>query len=200
MSTRSRTNLHARDAHAILGILKRLGPSDTYVLGAVAYTPTELAALFQSRIDSGRKVEAKRAEWLAAVEADRALGKKVDAAYLGLREIVRQRFDNAPDALADFGMTPRKVGKLDPLGHVVAAEKRRATRKARNTMGPKQRLAVHGSVTPADIGRAVAAAMVSSARGVVSTGLVPVASAPALPRGAWVNVTMPAGGPREVPP
>ncbi len=198
MSTRSRTSLHARDAQAIVGILKRLGPADTFFFGGVAYTASELAALFQSRIDAGRQVETKRGEWLAAVEADRALGKKVDAAYLGLREIVRQRFDNAPDALADFGMSPRKVGKVDPLGHVVAAEKRRATRKARHTMGAKQKLAIHGSITADDVANAVVAAVGGGANAAPLVKLTPVtATGRDLPaQGEWMTVSAAPGGAR----
>jgi hypothetical protein len=55
-------------------------------------------------------------------------------------------FSRSPDALADFGLTPRKARKaLTPAELVRKAEKAKATREARHTMGKRQKLAIHGS-------------------------------------------------------
>ena len=45
-----------------------------------------------------------------------------------------------------LGLKPRKVAQRTPLSKVEAAEKLRATRVARHTMGKVQRLAIHGVV------------------------------------------------------
>jgi hypothetical protein len=186
MATLSREVLDARDARVILGILQNLANTGPYVLGGVSYTSAELAALFQSRIDSGRKVDATRAAWAKAVQDDRAISKKVDAAYLGLREILRQRYDNAPGPLGEFGIAPKKVVTLDPLTQLVAAEKRRATRKARHTLGPKQRLKIKGVLAPGEL----SAQVIAEVQAVALPPVVPAA-------GQWLSpYVAPAGGNR----
>ena len=56
-------------------------------------------------------------------------------------------FSRSPDVLAVFGLAPRKTTTPTVQVLAAAAAKREATRKARNTMGSKQRKAVKGAVT-----------------------------------------------------
>jgi hypothetical protein len=153
----NRSTTHARDLAIIAGIKKRLQGSPPIVLGGVSYTADGLVALFQSQIDAGNATVSAKGQWSQAVQNERAVTKKINGALIGFQEIVRQMFDNAPDALADFGLAPRKVAKRDPLTNVVAAEKNRATREARHTLGKKAKLDIQGTVTAASVAAAVAA-------------------------------------------
>jgi hypothetical protein len=147
MATRSRPTLTARAAQIIAGIQKHLMSVASMTFNSVAYTPPQLIALFQSEIDSAGNVGSKKAQWQDAIKADTDLRKLVSIVLIGLRELVRQMFKDA-QILADFGFSPRKPAKaLTPAEKVVAAAKRAATRKARNTMGPKAKLDVKGTLT-----------------------------------------------------
>ncbi|HEY8038591.1 MAG TPA: hypothetical protein VIF15_02305, partial [Polyangiaceae bacterium] len=58
------------------------------------------------------------------------------------------QFGTQADVLADFGMTPRKAATpLTVEQKAAAAAKRKATRAARGTKGPKAKLGIHGAVT-----------------------------------------------------
>ena len=64
-----------------------------------------------------------------------------------VKQAIYVLFGNNPDALADFGLVPKKVRvPLTPAARVVAAAKSAATRKARGTSGKKAKLALRGTV------------------------------------------------------
>jgi hypothetical protein len=58
----------------------------------------------------------------------------------GLKQALLVAFAGQIDALADFGLTPRKVHVFTPEQRIAAAAKSRATRAARHTMGSKQKV------------------------------------------------------------
>jgi hypothetical protein len=147
MPTVNRTSNTARAAQIIAGIQKHLMSVASMTFNSVAYTPASLIALFQSEVDSAGNVGSKKGQWHDAITADQNLRKLISIVLVGLRELVRQMFTDA-QVLADFGFTPRKPRKpLTPAEKVVAAAKRAATRKARNTMGPKAKLDIKGTLT-----------------------------------------------------
>jgi hypothetical protein len=157
VTSKNRPTIQARDAKIIAGIQKRLQNVPSIVLDGVSYTPTTLAAFFQSQIDSANAVSTAKSSWLTAVQSDRVLAAKVRSALIAFQTIVRSMFANAPDALADFGFTPRKTATSTLLTKVVAAEKRQSTREARHTVGAKAKLSIKGDVTSSDIAASVAA-------------------------------------------
>jgi hypothetical protein len=57
-------------------------------------------------------------------------------------------FAGQVDALSDFGLTGRKTPVVSPETRVAAANKAKATREARHTMGKKQKAAIKGTVAP----------------------------------------------------
>lgn len=61
---------------------------------------------------------------------------------------VRFNFGGDPQALADFGLPPRRT-PTPPTAETKAAAvaKREATREARGTKGPKAKQKIHGTVT-----------------------------------------------------
>lgn len=148
MPNSNRPTQSSRAAVIAAGIQKRLMTRPPFTFAGVDYTAAELAALFQEQIVAANKVAAAKGAWLKAIQEEAAIKAKTANATIGLREQVRQIFHNDPEALADFGFTLRKLTPLTPEAHVIAAAKRRATRAARGTMGPKQRLAITGAVPP----------------------------------------------------
>ncbi len=188
MATATKTNrstIQSRDAQVIAGIKKRLQSVPAFVLGGVSYTPATLVALIQSQLDAITAVAAATAQRANAILAYKAVSLTVNNAMLGLRDIVRQMFNNAPDAVADFGFTPKKTTKRSPVTNVVAAARVRATREARGTRSAKAKLAIKGAAAASDIVATVTAHMEPNAPAPggtapgVASGEAPPSPAPA---------------------
>ena len=116
------------------------------LLGAQAFTPTSLVAFLQSRIDAANAVLVAKANWQNASKTYTALNKQGTVVVHDLKQYVIAAFGATSSKLADFGFTPKKVTVLTPEQKAAAAAKRAATRKARNTLGPKAKLAITGTV------------------------------------------------------
>jgi hypothetical protein len=148
MTTNNRTHTQGTDQQVIQGIEKDLQTMPALPLGGTAYTPGSLVAFVQRRIDAANGVITAKANWHNAVVTYEALNLKADEVIRDLKALVIGAFGSASPKLADFGFTPRKVTVRTPEQKAAAAAKAKATRKARNTMGPKAKLAVKGTVAP----------------------------------------------------
>jgi hypothetical protein len=92
----------------------------------------------QATDDAGKA----KAAWLTAVQVARDSRARLDPILKGLTHFVMLEVGDtqaSSEKLAAFGYTPRKPRTVDPATQVAAAEKARATRKPRHTMGPKQK-------------------------------------------------------------
>ncbi len=131
----------------IAGTQKRF-PSGSFTLGNVAYTTASLVTLLQSVADA---MTALNAAQLAAKHALSTLqGALVQAGPI-IQVYVRflqATFANTVPALADFGLAPPKQpAPMTSEQYAARAAKARATREARGTTSPKQKLTVKGNVT-----------------------------------------------------
>ena len=168
MSNPSKVSKTTRDTKVIAGIQKRLMTMTAMVLVGVSYAPQAMIALFQSHIDALNAIQSAEGKWNAALLAARALTVTVDA-LTALLAVVRTTYVNQPDALADFGLAPKKAKKTDPVKQVIAAAKNKATRLERGTLGKKARLDIRGTVGAAK----VAAAMAPSTTPVAAPATIP---------------------------
>jgi hypothetical protein len=138
--------VHARDALFIAGIGKRLQTVQSLAIAGKTYTPAEIVTLLQQQIDSASAVDAAAAKLRDATQAFRALSKGLVPFLDGFRHQVRNLFGDQAEALADFGIAPVKPATpLTVEQKAAASAKRRATRAARHTMGPKQKAAIKGA-------------------------------------------------------
>lgn len=147
MPTRNRTTTQARDAQVLHGLESALSTVSTVPAGGVYYTPASLGALVQSRIDAAHAVAVAKAQWLDAVHAYEAIDGTATVAVRGLRQYVTNAFGENSPVLAEFGFAPPARTVLTPEQKAAAVAKRAATRKARHTMGKKQKLAITGEAT-----------------------------------------------------
>jgi hypothetical protein len=147
-NTKNRTNQQGKDQQILDGIKKDLQTMSSLSLGGTTYTPASLEALIQSRIDAVNEVTTAKANWQNAAKAYTALNTLATVVVRDLKALVIGAFGSTSPKLADFGFTPRKVTVRTPEQKAAAAAKAKATRKARNTMGPKAKLAVKGTVAP----------------------------------------------------
>jgi hypothetical protein len=129
----------------IAGLEKRWRQGDRLRVSGKALTRDELVTLYRSHIDAIHAVRTARAALAAAVGQERAIAKRVQVQTPKLRLAVTNEFGFGPDVLADFGWTaPKKPGPKTAEAKRRGAEKLRATRKARQTMGKAQRRKVRG--------------------------------------------------------
>jgi hypothetical protein len=159
MGTANRASTTTRNTNVIAGIQKRLMTMTAMVLVGVSYTPQALIALFQSHIDALNANQSAEGMWKAAILAARTLTVTVDTVLTALLAVVRTTYVNQPDALADFGLAPKKATKKDPVTQVIAAARNRATRIERGTRGKKARLEITGTVNAAQVAAKVTEAL-----------------------------------------
>jgi hypothetical protein len=79
---------------------------------------------------------------------------------------VKATFGNSPTVLADFGLVQKKVRTAPTVETMAAAvAKRKATRTARGTTGPKKKLSTKGNVTGVEITPVTTSGAAASAGG-----------------------------------
>jgi hypothetical protein len=149
MSRNNGKNSRAATAeNLIAGIAKRFPTATaTLTFGNATRTVSQVAQLLQSFVDLRSAAVASQAAAKERVAAERAQSPALLVVLDEFVSFVRATFGNSPEALADFGLSPRKGKKpLTAEQKAVAAAKRKATREARRTMGSVQRKAVKGAV------------------------------------------------------
>jgi hypothetical protein len=149
MRVRDRSGKQGKDQEVIRGVQKDLQTMSSLLLGGTTYTPGSLVAFVQSRIDAGNQVVTTKASWLKAVRTYQAIDKQADVVVHDLKQLVIGAFGKTSSKLADFGFTAQKAAALTPEQKAEAIEKRAATRKARNTLGPRAKRKVTGTTAPA---------------------------------------------------
>jgi hypothetical protein len=151
MSSPNRTNTQAHDGQIIAGITKNLQNATTPLsLAGQSFTPASLIAFFQSRIDAANQVAAAKAQWVDLGKKYATLNITADLVARGLKQYVMNANGATSPVLADFGFTPSKRTPLSVEQQTQAIAKRKATRKARNTLGKKQKAAIKGTVPPTE--------------------------------------------------
>ena len=178
MSQNNRSVTQAHDGQVIVGIKKDLQNVSSLPLASSTYTMAALEQLIQSRIDAVNTVANAKANWHNAVAAYQAVNTQVTQVVRALRQYVINTFGPDSPVLADFGFTPPKKVELTPEAKVARAEKSAATRKARGTMGKKQKAKIKGTAPV--------------------TGTAPAPSAPASPPASATPVA-PATPPAQAP-
>ncbi len=149
MATTAKTNSALKNSKLFAGIQKRFPTLNlnSFPIGGSILTLVQVVAAMQPIVDAGNAVLTSRSGWQTAVQADRVMQAQSKAFLSAVKQAIYVLFGNNPDALADFGLLPKKVRvPLTPAARVVAAAKSAATRKARGTSGKKAKQAVHGTV------------------------------------------------------
>jgi hypothetical protein len=180
----NRTNHQIADQKLLDGIQKNTPAMGALFIKGVSYKPADLALPLQARIDSANRVLAAKAAWSEAVQADRDEQAKSKTFVSDLRQALKVAFGGSIEALATFGLTPRKTPVLTPEQRTAAAEKAKATRAARHTMGPKQKAQIKGTVAPAATPATPAPAAAPATPAPAAPSPVAAAAAPAAAGGA----------------
>jgi hypothetical protein len=139
------------DTNLRAGLAKNHKKGDKFVVGGKEITIGDLCSLLDGRVQAAQDLDVKRREHSAAVETYRATVAESKSVVSGVRtQLISQLGATAP-ALSDYGIPPRKTRQVPSVEErAKSVAKSRATREARHTMGPKERLDIKGTV-PADV-------------------------------------------------
>jgi hypothetical protein len=146
----SKATNQTNERQALVGIDKYFKEGTVIPILGTSYMPVQLKAAIQADLDAAAVTQTAHASWLLAVQEERTAHATAHGVLLGLKSyLVSQYGKTKVDVLTDFGFTTPKVPRTTPATQVAAAAKAKATRKARGTLGPKQRLAITGAPEPA---------------------------------------------------
>jgi hypothetical protein len=129
----------------LLAALPTALPNATVIVGNVRKTTADLVADYQEHLDVEAEIVAVRAQLRNLTVKARGLRKTTRADTLALRGYATATLGENSTDFATLGFEPRKVGKPSVATVADAVVKRRATRVARHTQGPRQKAAIHGA-------------------------------------------------------
>ena len=133
---------------ALISGLQKHFPGGAFMVSNVTYTTASLAARLQTLADAIAELLAAHAQVRDRVLRLKRIMADVGPAAQACERIVQASFGSNVEALADFGLAPRKPRTpRTSEKKLVAAARARATRRARGTKSRKQRLAIKGDVT-----------------------------------------------------
>ncbi|MGA2448001.1 MAG: hypothetical protein ABTD50_04920 [Polyangiaceae bacterium] len=122
--------------------------SGSVTLAGSSYTQQTLVQALQGVVDVLAASDTAKASWKESLKNVKDTKTKTLPLVSSYRSWIAATYGSAPSALADFGMTPRKVPTpLTAEQKAAAAAKRKATRVARNTLGKTQKKNIKGNVT-----------------------------------------------------
>ena len=145
MATKSKGQVSHGLHTLIKGLLKHVDGTEPLLLGGKKYKREELIAFCQAQLEAIAQVEAAEAR-VTVLRAKRdALAQGHKPVIRALEHHLRATLGADNLTLAEFGFRPAKKRKK-PSGQEMlkAAEKGRATREARGTVGKKERLKIKG--------------------------------------------------------
>jgi hypothetical protein len=148
MANVSRTMKAGKDGKIVTALRNKVIGLDQLPLGGSIYTQDEAADLIEKRIVANNAVEQAKAAWLHAIKVYEELSAQVDVVERDLRHVVMGACGEQSPKMAEFDFQPPKHAVLTLEQKAEAARKRMETRKARKTMGRRQKKAIKG-VMPA---------------------------------------------------
>jgi hypothetical protein len=145
MSSSTQSSRNARDTARIAGFQKHFSTTASMSIGNASYTLAEVIQVYQDDLNADAAVALALAAYRSAVATAVAANAKTAAFDLTVRKFVVGSFGVPPGPAGDFGIeaTPQHAPNAQTKAQAVV--KRDATRKARQTMGSRQKLAITGS-------------------------------------------------------
>jgi len=154
----------ADDTKLAAGVTQYFTPASvTVTVAGVTLSSPQIEAAIQSRVTARNATTTAKSALSKAVSDCDATLASTRPIIAAVRQIALIMYANQPAVLTTFGLAPRKVPAPLTLEEKAArAAKAKATRVARNTMGPKAKAKVKGAATastPVASGAAAGAAV-----------------------------------------
>jgi hypothetical protein len=129
----------------IAGVLKYVDPAADIPVAGKLVKPAHVLAVFQAHVDQRNLVTTLQAQVKSALAERDAKEAECEACDKALRAYVSNRFGEDSTEAHGFGYPPRKPPTKSAETKALAAERARATRAARHTMGAKQKAELRGT-------------------------------------------------------
>jgi hypothetical protein len=166
MGNVSRNMKAGRDQALLKGIDAHLSGLSQLPLGGKLYTPESLKAFIQQRTQASNAVAQARAAWLDAIRTYKELDAHADVVVRDLRNLAIGALGADSDDLQTFSFSKPKRVTFTAEQMKAIVQKRLETRKARRTMGRRQKAKIKGVVPPVAV---EASAIAAPAAPVVAT-------------------------------
>jgi hypothetical protein len=148
MATSSKNDVSAM-LMIVKGAVNTTFAKKTLVLEGKAWKEADIVSAIQDQIEALQASDAAHATWIKSVADQRTSYKTVIVPLLhALRNYVALLYGTNSQTYLDFGFAPPTKAKPSTETRSAALEQSRATRKARGTLGKKQRLGIKGVVQP----------------------------------------------------
>jgi hypothetical protein len=129
------------------GLNKHESTLSQVVIAGTSMSTADVIAKVQARLTIAKAVATTHATWQQAVKTDKDAAPQYQEFLNALRQALLAAFAGKVDALADFGLSARKVAVVTPEKKAQAALKREQTLAARGVVGKKKRAAIKPTVT-----------------------------------------------------
>ena len=132
----------------ILALNKHVtGKKPEIPIGGRVLKPAQVTAVFQDSLDKRAAITAALAAYKAALAAGVEAEANRRVAEAALKAWVLNRFGADSTEAHEFGYTARKTAVLSAVDRANAVLLNQATRKARGTMGKKEKLKIKGTLS-----------------------------------------------------
>jgi hypothetical protein len=145
---RTKAEQAAQENSLLAAIAEHFTGSAVLTLNGTSYKAKDLQKVLQAHLDAISAADALKAKWQTAVAAANAKAAAVAGILPALRAHLISAYGGSSQTVADFGFTPKKKATTVEA-QALGVARRQATRKARGTMGKKQKEKIVGVVTPA---------------------------------------------------
>ena len=134
------------DQKIIAAVDKYFASATQMAIAGKQFTPATLKAVFQAEIDANSAADSTRAVYKQQIVEAKAARGNASGLRQELRTYILGNYGAAAvTMLEDFGMSPKTKSTPTAETKAEAVVKAAATRKARHTMGKKQKLAITGA-------------------------------------------------------
>jgi hypothetical protein len=139
---RSKSSRQSHLRKVLAGLKNSAASLPTFTIAQTTYTLARVAALIEADIAASDGATQSHAQWLEDVQRERQLHSQLDPLLSAIKQLVLVHWGHTQESAAkleEFGYAPRKKRVFTPEATAAAAEKARATRKARGTMGKRHK-------------------------------------------------------------
>ena len=130
----------------LISQIPKQAPEAQFVVDGVTMTGAQYVAQAQQMLDMMVTTDQAHARLHDASVAEDAMRERLRKGGTGLKGYVIGVFGDPSTQLTDLGLTNKPRPAMTVEARASAAEKGRATRVARHTMGRRERAAIHGVV------------------------------------------------------
>jgi hypothetical protein len=142
-----KTTIEAEYKTLINGLNTTLPSVDSFVINGTTWSRADLLTRLQSRIDAAEATKAARTTLHNAVNSEQELNAQIAPLRAGIKTYLQSRFGKTSGQLQLFGFAQTKATQKSAQSKANAVVKSKATRKARGTLGKKQKSTIKGTVS-----------------------------------------------------